>query len=113
MDNIFGSDEFVPITVLPYWKQVIMASKSNGEPLEWRQKLKVLVEDESTWYSFGNIITFCIILNTVTLACDHHPMDSSFEENLEILNFIFTIIFIIEMVLKVSERLRVFWCGKK
>ena len=98
---IFGSDEFVPITVLPYWTQILTQSHSNGEPLHWRQKLKVIVEDESKWYAFGNMITLCIILNTVTLACDHHPMEASFEQNLEIMNFIFTIIFIIEMVLKI------------
>ena len=63
MKDIFGSSEFVPVTVLPRWKQYLTCSKSNGEAMEWRQKLKVLVEDESKWYSFGNIITIFIIFN--------------------------------------------------
>ena len=49
---------------------------------------------------FEGTIVLLIVLNTVVLGLDHHPMDLSFSYNLEILNFVLTVLFTIEMVLK-------------
>lgn len=64
---------------------------------KYRQFLFDLVEDPK--FNIG--ITVCIIFNTVALAADHWPMDEDFENNLEVFNFVFTLIFIIEMALKI------------
>ena len=49
---------------------------------------------------FSHFITFLIVLNTIILAADHHPMDPDLESNFEIINFTLTALFTIEMVLK-------------
>ena len=49
---------------------------------------------------FTLIITIFIIANTVTLALDRHPMSSKEKANLETANLIFTIFFLIELILK-------------
>ncbi|CBN75915.1 similar to sodium channel, voltage-gated, type IX, alpha isoform 5 [Ectocarpus siliculosus] len=45
-------------------------------------------------------ITTLIILNTLTLALDHHPMDEEFSTVLDLLNLVFTLCFALEMALK-------------
>lgn len=49
---------------------------------------------------FGVFMMLMILGNTVVLAWDHHPMDPELFSVLEILNFIFSIIFILELLLK-------------
>jgi len=49
---------------------------------------------------FNWIIMLCIIANTVVLAWDHYGIDSTTETRLENANLFFTIVFTIEMVLK-------------
>lgn len=49
-----------------------------------------------------------IILNSVVLAIDHHPMDDEVSNYLDAANFAFTLCFAIEMVLKVRSW-RVVW----
>ena len=39
---------------------------------------------------FGTFITLMILLNTLVLALDKHPMDQDFADMLEIFNFVFT-----------------------
>lgn len=48
-----------------------------------------------------NSITLLIVLNTLVLAMDHHPMDEGFSTYLEVFNFAFSLCFMLEMVLKV------------
>ena len=53
---------------------------------------------ESKW--FNHIMTLCVIINTIVLALDHHGISEDMETNLQDMNFAFTIIFAIEMGLK-------------
>lgn len=46
-------------------------------------------------------MTLCVVLNTIVLAMDHYGMDSEMEDVLTDMNLSFTIIFIIEMGLKI------------
>ncbi|XP_058513015.1 sodium channel protein type 11 subunit alpha [Ochotona princeps] len=46
-------------------------------------------------------VTICIIINTVFLALEHHEMDTNFKTILNIGNLVFTIVFIVEMCLKI------------
>lgn len=62
----------------------------------WCNKLNDLVNHPK----FSFFITMCIVLNTVALSLDHHPMDPDFDDDLEIANFVFTLVFVIEMLLK-------------
>ena len=48
------------------------------------------------------LIIVLIILNTVILAIDHHPLDEEVATYLEAFNFAFTLCFTLEMVIKVS-----------
>lgn len=49
-----------------------------------------------------NFITVLIVLNTLVLAMDHHPMDDEFALYLEGFNFAFSVCFMVEMTLKVN-----------
>lgn len=49
-----------------------------------------------------NSITLLIVLNTLVLALDHHPMDQEFSTYLEVFNFAFSLCFMLEMALKVG-----------
>uniref|UniRef100_A0A4W4FRT6 Sodium channel protein n=1 Tax=Electrophorus electricus TaxID=8005 RepID=A0A4W4FRT6_ELEEL len=46
-------------------------------------------------------ITLCIILNTLFMSIEHHPMNESFQSLLSAGNLVFTTIFAAEMVLKI------------
>ncbi|CAM9577398.1 unnamed protein product, partial [Choristocarpus tenellus] len=47
-----------------------------------------------------NLITLLIMLNTVVLSLDYHPMDDAFSSYLEAFNFAFSLCFMLEMLLK-------------
>ena len=49
---------------------------------------------------FEAFITFFIVLNTVTLALDMHPMPDGLEPVLVVTNYVFTVIFLLEMIFK-------------
>lgn len=53
-----------------------------------------------TSHSFRTFIIFLIVINTVILACDHYPMERSFSEPLDMMNFILTLLFTLEMAMK-------------
>lgn len=65
----------------------------------------IALDAPPTLASVQNSITLLIVLNTVVLAMDHHPMDDDFATYLEIFNFAFSVCFMLEMVLKVG------WCA--
>ncbi|KAM3607372.1 uncharacterized protein V6R79_006523 [Siganus canaliculatus] len=46
-------------------------------------------------------ITICIVLNTLFMAMEHHPMSPGFSKMLNVGNVVFTCIFTAEMVLKI------------
>lgn len=50
---------------------------------------------------FSGFIIAIIILNTVVLAMDHHPMPESLSDVLEIINFSLSCLFFCEMILKI------------
>ena len=50
---------------------------------------------------FSFFILFLILLNTSVLSMDHHPMPDGFNGVLEIVNFILSLLFFLEMMLKV------------
>lgn len=49
---------------------------------------------------FSHFVMAAILANTVVLALDHHPMPPTLDEDLEMINFGLSCIFIVEMVLK-------------
>ncbi|KAM9347843.1 sodium channel, voltage-gated, type I-like, alpha [Symphorus nematophorus] len=46
-------------------------------------------------------ITICIVINTLFMAMEHHPMSPNFSRMLSVGNVVFTLIFTAEMVLKI------------
>mmetsp|Transcript_34799 Transcript_34799/g.53437 ORF Transcript_34799/g.53437 Transcript_34799/m.53437 type:complete len:298 (+) Transcript_34799:1634-2527(+) len=50
--------------------------------------------------SFNNFVIMLILLNTVFLALEHYDMPGWLQDSSEVANFIFTIVFALEMVLK-------------
>lgn len=50
--------------------------------------------------AFSTFVVVLIVANTVVLAGDRHPMDETLQTNLEIVNFILTMLFTLEMILK-------------
>lgn len=51
---------------------------------------------------FGFFINFVIITNTIVIAQDSYPEETEHERILQILNLIFSLIFIVEMCIKVA-----------
>ncbi|XP_077385441.1 sodium channel protein type 4 subunit alpha B-like isoform X3 [Festucalex cinctus] len=49
---------------------------------------------------FDLTIVMCIVLNIIFMAVEHYPMTAKFEETLAIANLVFTMIFAVEVVLK-------------
>jgi len=62
----------------------------------WRRAVHDLVRDDL----FTGSITLLILINTAVLAADRYPIDASEADSLEIVNFVCTILFAMEMVLK-------------
>ena len=49
---------------------------------------------------FNHLISVCILVNTVTLAMDCHPMDVLQEQIIEYTNILFYFVFLLEMIFK-------------
>jgi voltage-dependent calcium channel T type alpha-1G len=58
--------------------------------------VETLVTDEC----FDRVIIFIIVINTLFLASEHYEQVSGLGKASEIANYIFTVIFFLEMVLK-------------
>ena len=71
-----------------------MISEPWGPP--WVRKLHTFVS--YPW--FGHFITFVIVLNTIVMGMERFPSDVAYVHALETANLVFTIIFAVEMVLK-------------
>ena len=69
-------------------------------PKEPSQGCRIPFFNLVTHPAFDLVIIMLIILNTVVLAADHHPMEESAESSLEIINFILTVLFSLEMIVK-------------
>ena len=63
-------------------------------------KLRMLVQKiiASGWFSA--VIVAFIIANTAVLSLDQHPMDEDLQFNLEVANFVLTLVFVLEAALK-------------
>lgn len=61
-----------------------------------KKMMYILVESRM----FNNLMTICVVLNTIVLATDHHGISEEWEEINNNMNFAFTIIFALEMILK-------------
>ena len=58
----------------------------------------------------STFIMVCIILNTVVLSLDHYGISEDTAELLENLNTIFTIVFLVDVILgNVAFGLRIYW----
>jgi len=64
------------------------------------KKLQSLTKDFTKSSFFDNLMTLCVLLNTICLALDRYGQSKQAEENLTFYNSIFTWIFIVEMSLK-------------
>lgn len=50
---------------------------------------------------FRSLVVGLILINTIILACDYYPMKQSVAEPLEIISFVLTVLFSLEMVMKI------------
>lgn len=64
----------------------------------YRQKLSKILKSDA----FTNSITALIVLNAAVLAMDHYPSTADFDFGLETTNVMFTLMFCLEMVLKLG-----------
>ena len=70
-------------------------------PFPWKEwPWRIMVRDLVRTDMFEQFITSCIIVNTISLSMDHYPMDQQFGDILEAINFALTLVFLIEMILK-------------
>ncbi|XP_076465332.1 sodium channel protein 1 brain-like [Babylonia areolata] len=60
---------------------------------------------------FDLFITFCIVLNTVFMAIEHHGMSSELELALAVGNYVFSGVFILEAVLKILALNKFYFCN--
>mmetsp|Transcript_12151 Transcript_12151/g.42104 ORF Transcript_12151/g.42104 Transcript_12151/m.42104 type:complete len:1551 (-) Transcript_12151:19-4671(-) len=67
-----------------------------------RRKWQIPIYDFVKSDGFGNVVLVVIILNTVCLAMEHDNMSSGFTDFLAYSNYVFTVFFSIEMVLKLA-----------
>jgi len=85
----------------------LQSMHSLTERLSFFEKLKVIgqkrwakLEPIVKHHNCDRAIVVAIGLNTLILCCDSWPMDDARENVLEVLNFVFTLIFLLEMALK-------------
>jgi voltage-dependent calcium channel L type alpha-1D len=64
--------------------------------IENRAKLRLFVESQA----FVMFIMYLIIANTICLAVDHYPANPEFTNIVDAINFLFSLVFTIEMILK-------------
>jgi len=65
----------------------------------WGKKLAYLL---ATHWAFTTCISACIVANTVILALDRYPISNSDQEQLENLNLTLTMVFVLEMLVKLT-----------
>mmetsp|Transcript_20713 Transcript_20713/g.31751 ORF Transcript_20713/g.31751 Transcript_20713/m.31751 type:complete len:159 (-) Transcript_20713:1320-1796(-) len=71
---------------------------TNVPKVEWRKNFHDLV----TSNKFDGIIMSCIMLNMIQMGCLHENQSAEFTFLLEFTNYIFTAVFIVEAVLKLT-----------
>jgi len=68
--------------------------------VKWDGPIRQKCHDLAVWPAFEMFIMACILTNTLTLAMNKHPMSVELNDNLEIVNFVLTIIFTLETIVK-------------
>ena len=68
------------------------------------KKARTLLKMFTQLSLFENFMTFCVLINTIAMSMASYDIDPVTEENLILLNDIFTYIFIVEMGLKLLAR---------
>ncbi|GMH60361.1 hypothetical protein TrRE_jg11189 [Triparma retinervis] len=73
----------------------------DGEDEEYPTFIEPLknIADNNTFQIF---VTAMIVVNTVVLACETYPMPTSRDSTLELINFVLTLVFAVEMVVKLG-----------
>lgn len=85
-----------------------LASSDDEDPLEWYRPDEFAPAWRHTCYNisvdrrFSNLIMMFIFANTVFLAIEHHDMPVWLVTTLEVANYVFTIVFTAEMVIKLA-----------
>ena len=69
----------------------------NPSPQAWMPQLTPVV----THSLFDVCVMGIIVLNTLVLSSDHHPISDEWMHQTEVLSFVFSMIFVVEMVLKI------------
>lgn len=67
---------------------------------KFRSFLKYIVRSSV----FDNAMTFSVLINTIGMAMEAYDMDEKLEKDLELMNQIFTWIFIVELTIKLLAR---------
>eukprot|EP00752_Nemacystus_decipiens_P001936 g1865.t1 len=76
------------------------SSSSSSESEDGRSGWRLTLRRVASNKKFQRSVTVLIILNTLVLALDHHPMDQEFSTALEACNLAFTLCFALEMAIK-------------
>jgi voltage-dependent calcium channel L type alpha-1D len=66
-------------------------------PYEWWRQPFFYISESIYWQSFTFI---CIIINTIVLALEWHGQSVSISQSLDNVNFVFSAIFIVEIMIK-------------
>ena len=100
--NIWDDDkedqaELEAAELVPTRKRSTMFVKFNSCYIKSRQFGKKIVENEvTTWIIMG-----AIIINALSMGAEHHQQPQELTDAIEIMNYIFTCLFVLEMLAKV------------
>lgn len=64
------------------------------------KKARALLKMHAMSLVFENLMTFCVLLNTVVMSLDRYGIDEETEDVLNTMNLVFTYIFMYEMGVK-------------
>ena len=90
------------VKALPYYETLNIPNN------KYRRKLHRIV----TSVYFEIFIMICILLNMIQMACLYSTASHDYLQALEIINIIFTIVFILEFLLKISALGKAYWYSR-
>lgn len=94
-----GEEKADPLAVIADAEPISEIEPRNEDELPpWRATLQLVV----TTASFSTFFMLLIILNTICLAYDHHGIEKEEERMLEIANLVITLLFTIELLMKLA-----------
>lgn len=62
----------------------------------WKVNLRMAIRSRP----FQLFVVACVTFNSLALALDHHEIDSDLDEKLQVTNVLFTVVFVLEIMLK-------------